>query len=350
MEYSAHPMKRQKTLPIRIVASKYHWQDTIDKIEGTTRSGEGITQQEVFSIGTHEQRQPLYIEKASDSESPLAISSSDTFGINVPLDEYLEEVEVTKSTIKTGKLDWRTVSKITALFVTTKNLDILSMRQRADISLRLLEELEEASISYGASVVEKRLDTCSFVLNCEDFPPESSANTTHLDLAPCIDAIKEPTLAISEDTVGRMLSLATDLHLRLSSVLAQHSTHPNLTMGMAWGSMTMLGRSVGSSWTACSALSVLGDAADLAEQMATAGTPGILVVHESALWRIPSVGRPPPTSGPIMAADGRIQGRGAVFDLSARAFIWPAAAAAAAAAGRRDVAVQQRLGKSASFA
>ena len=221
-----------------------------------------------------------------------------------------------KMNVTSRRHDWRTVADRATLVVKIQGIDTLSATQMTEILPEMFQQVEDAAMMHNAVVAERRCDC--FIL--------------------------------CSDTVEQMLAFAVDIRERLTCMLASRLSGMKIRMGVAWGSMTLLGCGFGGSWTACSTLGVRGDAVDLAEQMAEAGASGTVVVHESALRRCAKssgCGGLPPRSGTIRAGDGGDMGRGAVFDLSGRAFRPAAAWTASQQGGRGPAAGARRL--SASF-
>ena len=222
-----------------------------------------------------------------------------------------------KMNVTSRRHDWRTVADRATLVVKIQGIDTLSASQMAETLPEIFQQVEDSAMMHNAVVAERRCDC--FIL--------------------------------CSDTVEQMLAFAVDIRERLTCMLASRLSGMKIRMGVAWGSMTLLGCGFGGSWTACSTLGVRGDAVDLAEQMAEAGASGTVAVHESALRRCAKAsgcGGLPPRSGKIRAGDGGDMGRGAVFDLAERRFR-PAAAwtASQQGGGRGPAAGARRL--SASF-
>ena len=141
--------------------------------------------------------------------------------------------------------------------------------------------------------------------------------------------------SIVDCDVARMLVLAVELHSRLHSNGAFMGKGLQVAIGIASGSTTLLGSGFGSSWTARGALSLRGDAASLAEEMAGLGVPGAVAVHESALWRWAAASRLLPPATEVLEVEGRERRRAGLFDLGTLRFRLPdtCPAVTAAAAG-----------------
>ena len=104
-------------------------------------------------------------------------------------------------------------------------------------------------------------------------------------------------------------------------------------MGMARGSVTLLGRRRGAAWATCGVVRVRGDAADVAEAMAGTGAAAAVVVHESALRWWPGAGRAMEAACGAVG-DGRTRNTAAAYDFTLRQFRPPAPAPAPAVALR----------------
>ena len=209
--------------------------------------------------------------------------------------------------VRSKRLDWRTQAKITALVVSIKGLSTMNVHQIACVMPELYQHIEDAAAAHGATVAEKRWD--SFILKSDEEDEDSSPAETGCGCR---------RRRCTGETVGQMLALAADLDGRLQSTQALQLGGLTLSMGIAWGSMTLLGSGFGASWTSCSAVGVRGDAADLAEEMAGVGAVGAVMVHESAFTRWAAAARcEPPASEPVSASGGGGRGRAAAFD-----FVW----------------------------
>ena len=146
---------------------------------------------------------------------------------------------------------------------------------------------------HGISIIEHRTDSFVCILDAND--PNSAG-----------------------DSVGQLLTFAADLNHRL----VRFSVPLEARMGMASGPTTLVG----------STPAVIGNAANIAEDMARLAAAAAVAVHESALWRWAAAARrTPPAAAPVNCMGGQ-SARAAMFDLEAEAFRPSAAAAAAAAA------------------
>jgi hypothetical protein len=276
---SQHPTKRQKT------------QGDFNSI-GETHS-EPKCEKSVCSRPTESQFRSLWntlndsltaSEGAATFDNHLDIpvlNSSETMGC-----AQYNSHESSPLVFHSQRLDWRTEAKVNILVVKLHGMDGLSIRQVTEAFPQLLELVEQAAFLHQATVIERRFD-CFIVKSIE--------------------------------AVDRMLDLAAYIHHCLQSILAPGLSDLCLRMGIARGSMTLLGCGFGANFTSCSALYVRDDAVNLAERMATASTADAVLVHDSALWRCTTTAR---WIAETITVDNGISGgdRGAVFDLSARRF------------------------------
>jgi hypothetical protein len=202
--------------------------------------------------------------------------------------------------------------KNTALFVQINGFQQLQAQEIADAVAELHGLVEQHVKSVGtALVVEKRWD--SFVLFSYDLRISADLEIANTE--------KRNANAGSCNSVDRMLTLAVDLHTRLLASKALKSGELQLAMGIASGTMALLGFSQESSWAARSALGGWGDSAAMAETMAGIGADGAVAVHESALWRwAAATRRLPPASAMFRLECGELR-RAAMFDVRERRFL-----------------------------
>ena len=188
----------------------------------------------------------------------------------------------------------------------------------------IYENVGTVASSYQVEIAEARCS--SFVLVCDDAADPASSGSF------CEFQQDQPIIT----SLVRLLSLVIDLHRRLQLTQAQHGGLW-LSMGIASGSVTLLGCGSGAAWSPWTALPVRDDAAQLAEEMAAAaaGDRSAVAVHESALWRWAAAARemPPPSDWVHVHSGGRR--RAAVFDLRDGEFRQPRADAAGVGAPPR---------------
>ena len=200
-------------------------------------------------------------------------------------------------TTRPKKLEWFVAEKSTVLHINVQITQAastnMSSMQAAEQVLDVYSCFRQYATIHGISIVELRTNSFVCVLDADD-----------------PDCAGEP--------VGQLLAFATDLnHHLLSRPAPLHAR-----MGMASGPTALIGTPP----------VVVGDAANIAEDMARLGAVAAVAVHESALWRwAAAAGRAPPPASRVDCASGRSRGA-AVFDLETGSFAAPTNAAAAAAA------------------
>jgi hypothetical protein len=181
------------------------------------------------------------------------------------------------------RLDCFVAEKTTVLHIKVQNTQAknttMSAIQLAQQVLDVYSCVSQSATIHGISIIEPRTDSFVCVLDADDPNCEG-------------------------DPVGQLLAFAADLNSRLTSRPEPLQSR----MGMASGPTALIG----------SHPAVVGDTANIAEDMARLGTVATVVLHESALFRWA------PSAPPVDCAGGR-----AVFDFETGSFR-PAAAAAAA--------------------
>ena len=255
------------------------------------------------------------ILKLRDEFDEVSVFSELGFENNlaIPSTNVEEPSRANRDEIRNRRLNCRTESRVTALYIKIEGLDTLNLQEIANFMPELYHYIEVAASVHGAVVAERRCD--SFILKSVDDEEITSAGASW--------------------TIARMLALATDLECCLRSTRAHQVDGFGLSMGMACGSMTLLGNGSGASWTACSVVGVRGDAADLAEEMAGVGAAGAVTVHESALWRWAATARQPPPPSTEYSCAGGERRRAATFDLSTLSFHPPSTSPPTAHVPRR---------------
>jgi hypothetical protein len=327
MDTIAQPCKKQRTFLGSIASSNQFWHD-MPSGDSLTRKPEPLCSG-IADMLSDDDLSPFIPQDVLDIPRTNSSEFHNSMCLRLPCD-------IVRDSTRSDKVDWQTAANITTLCVNIHGLDTLSLTERIETILDILEQVEDAANMHGVLLVSKHLDTGAFILTSED-----GADSTHDLPASCMDN----SSSSSQASIVRMLTLASDLHHRLRCI-PPRGGGVRAAAGVAYGAITVLRRGTGESRGACGALSIRGDAADTAERMAAAAAPGTAAVHESALWRLAAAARrPPPPAEPVAAAaDGLAAGRAAVFDLDARAFRRPAAALCG------DEARRRRLCKSASFA
>jgi hypothetical protein len=237
---------------------------------------------------------------------------------------------------KSKKLSSRTGGRATALFLKIEGLDLLRnptcIQRLADTMSEIFEQVDNSAANHNIDVVDRRWD--SFILMSFDKVQElaTPAHSIVCDSARSHDDQQQDIFLPhphqvdreADSIVGRMLALAIELHYRLHSSRTFHDNGLQLAMGIASGSTTLLGSGFGASWTARGALSMRGDAADLAQEMAGVCGAGAVAVHESALWRWAAAERCLPPASELVAVEGGERRRAGMFDLGTLAFRQPA--------------------------
>jgi hypothetical protein len=195
----------------------------------------------------------------------------------------------------TKKLQWFVADNATVLHIRVQSMHAASTTmtamQRAQQAEDVYSCVYTAAAIHGIPIIDPRTD--SFV---------------------CVVDADDPSCA--GDPVGQLLrvAFAADLTRRLISRPAQLQAR----MGMASGPTAVIGTSP----------AVVGEAANIAADMARLGAVAAVAVHESALLRWAAAARhAPPAAAPVECGGGR-SGRAAVFDLETGCFR-PAAAALA---------------------
>ena len=222
---------------------------------------------------------------------------------------------------------WRGAGMSTVLVIKVKCFDSvcehLSLTRITTMAADLYALMRETTSMHGVEVFEPRRNCFICVLSGDSSAIECERNR------------------LAGLQVRRMLALAADIHSRLrdSTSLLRDFVSTGLQMGVACGAVALVARSGLGMWTAPCGPSVWGDAVDIAQEMAEAGMPVTVAVHQSALWRWAAAAHqlPPPSE---LVEGGRVGARrAAAFDLEARTFRpWHAAAAAAASQATASVA------------
>ena len=191
--------------------------------------------------------------------------------LSVPL---MNDREGSRCTTNQRTIGCRTTKQITALHVKINGVDQLCVENVASVLNEIYENVGTVASSYQVEIAEARCS--SFVLVCDDAADPASSGSF------CEFQQDQPIIT----SLVRLLSLVIDLHRRLQLTQAQHGGLW-LSMGIASGSVTLLGCGSGAAWSPWTALPVRDDAAQLAEEMAAAaaGDRSAVAVHESALWR-----------------------------------------------------------------
>ena len=224
---------------------------------------------------------------------------------------------------KTKRITSHTKQKATTLFVKILGLETLrsapDIHQFARTMTELFELVDGTAAAHSIDIADRRWD--SFILmSCNT--DMNSQGRRHLEG-------ESGTNGIVDCDVARMLALALELHSRIQSNSAFIENDLALSIGIASGSTTLLGSGFGSSWTARGALSLRGDAASLAEEMAGLGVPGAVAVHESALWRWAAASRLLPPATEVLEVEGGGRRRAGLFDLGTLRFRLPGSCSAA---------------------
>jgi class 3 adenylate cyclase len=235
---------------------------------------------------------------------------------------------------------WRGASMSTVLVIRVKCFDSvcehLSLTRITTMAAELYALMLETTSMHGVEVFEPRRNCFVCVLTCDSQLPSASE-------------CKRNQLAGLQ--VRRMLALAADIHNRLhdSTSLLRDFGSTGLQMGMACGAVALMATHGVGVWTTPCGPSVWGDAVDVAQEMAEAGVPGTVAVHQSALWRWAVAARRLPPPSELLESGRGWRGRAGAFDLEACAFRPPSAAAADASQATAFV-VPPRPRRSASFA
>ena len=215
----------------------------------------------------------------------------------------------------TPQFDMQRLKKTTTLFVQINGHENLEARAMAEIITELYLELDQAMEGVqNLLIAEKRWD--SFILVGKDMTTTQARETALADDA--------GVLSISgDDILGPMLIFAANLHAGLHANQALRRFDLTVAMGIASGTMTLIGGDSGSCWSARRALGVRDDAAHIAQAMAGLGVPATVLVHESALWRWAAATRRLPPAAACIRLESGEQHRAAIFDVHRRRFRSP---------------------------
>ena len=193
------------------------------------------------------------------------------------------------------KLEWRCIRNATILFLRFDGLGELKILQTADLISELYDYVDRCALPFSVSVVERRWD--SLVLM-----GTSSEGNGHDHRG--------------EENPASMFTLASELFSGLKSTHA-YRTGLQLRMGVASGTITLLGSGSGGCWASRSAM---GDAAYIAEELAAVRGAETAAVHESALWRWAAAARRLPPDSTEVTLEGGQRRRVGTYDLGRRCF------------------------------